>query len=74
MKFSGDVVHYLPWKRQWQATMGKSYLEEVQLMQLKASIQERTSNLIGLVDIRTMEDFWSLMDGEYLDYNQLSRG
>ena len=74
VKFSGDVVDYLPWKRQWQATMGKSYVEEVQLMQLKASIPERTSNLIGLVDIRSMDDFWSLMDGEYLDYNQLSRG
>ena len=74
VKFSGDVVHYLPWKRQWQAVAGKSYVEEVQLMQLKASIPERTSNLIGLVDIRTMEDLWSLMDGEYLDYNQLSRG
>ena len=42
-------------------------------MQLKASIPERTMNLIGLVDIRTMEDFWTLMDCEYLDYNQLSR-
>ena len=67
-------MDYLPWKRQWMATMGKSYVEEVQLMQLKASIPTRTSNLIGLVDITTIEDFWESMDGEYLDYNQLSRG
>ena len=54
--------------------MGKSYAEEVQLMQLKSSIPSRTSNLIGLVDIRTMKDFWEAMDSEYLDYNQLSCG
>ena len=54
------------------ATMGKSYVEEVQLMQLKASIPARTNNLIGLVDIRTMADFWETMDNEYLDYNQLA--
>ena len=54
--------------------MGKSYVEEVQLMQLKSTIPSRTANLIGLVDITTMEDFWTLMDEEYLDYNQLSRG
>jgi hypothetical protein len=53
--------------------MGKSYMEEVQLMQLKLSIPARTSNLIGLSDIRTMPDFWSHMDKEYLDYNALSR-
>ena len=53
--------------------MGKSYMEEVQLMQLKLSIPARTSNLIGLSDIRTMVDFWSHMDKEYLDYNALSR-
>ena len=53
--------------------MGKSYVEEVQLMQLKSSIPTRTANLIGLVGIRTMDTFWTLMDEEYLDYNQLSR-
>ena len=42
-------------------------------MQLKLSIPTRTSNLIGLSDIRTMTDFWSHMDNEYLDYNALSR-
>ena len=72
-KFTGENIEYLPWKRQWLATMGKSYLEEVQLMQMKTAIPERTRNLIGLVDIRTMADFWDLMDAEYLDYNQLSR-
>ena len=73
-KFTGEIVDYLPWKRQWLATMGKSYVEEVQLMQLKASIPARTNSLIGLVDIRTMSDFWDTMDNEYLDYNQLARG
>ena len=42
-------------------------------MQLKLSIPARTSNLIGLSDIRTMVDFWSHMDKESLDYNALSR-
>ena len=54
--------------------MGKSYVEEVQLLQMKTSIPTRTSSLIGLVDIRTMKGFWEAMDEEYLDYNQLSRG
>ena len=45
VKFTGEIVDYLPWKRQWMATMGKSYVEEVQLMQLKASIPARTNNL-----------------------------
>ena len=74
VKFTGEIVDYLPWKRQWMATMGKSYVEEVQLMQLKASIPARTNNLIGLVEIRTMDDFWETMDNEYLDYNHLARG
>jgi hypothetical protein len=42
-------------------------------MQLKLSSPARTSNLIGLLDIRSMPDFWSHMDKEYLDYNALSR-
>jgi hypothetical protein len=58
-KFSGANVDYIPWKRTWEVTMGKSYMEEVQLMQLKLSIPARTSNLIGLSDIRTMPDCWS---------------
>ena len=72
-KFSGANVDYIPWKRTWEVTMGKSYMEEVQLMQLKLSIRARTSNLIGLSDIRKMTDLWSHMDKEYLDYNALSR-
>ena len=73
-KFTGSIVDYLPWKRQWKATMGKSYVEEVQLLQMKTSIPGRTANLIGLVDIRSMKGFWEAMDEEYLDYNQLNRG
>ena len=53
--------------------MGKSYMEEVQLMQLKLSIPARTSNLIRLSDIRKMTNFWSHMDKVHLDYNALSR-
>ena len=53
--------------------MGKSYMDEVQLMQLKRCIPARTSDLIGLTDLRSMTDFWSHMDKEYLDYHALSR-
>ena len=48
-------------------------MEAVQLMQLKITIPTRTANLIGLSEIRTMKDFWVLMDKEYLDYNALRR-
>jgi hypothetical protein len=72
-KFSGANVDYIPWKRTWEVTMGKSYMEEVQLMQLKSSIPARTSDLIGLTDLRSMMDFWRHMDEEYLDYHALSR-
>ena len=51
-KFSGETVDYIPWKRIWKVTMGTSYMEEVQLMQLKLSIPARTTDLIGLSDIR----------------------
>jgi hypothetical protein len=70
--FTRANVDYIPWKRTWEVTMGKSYMEEVQLMQLKLSIPARTSNLIGLSGIRTMADLWNHMDKEYLDYNALS--
>ena len=53
--------------------MGQGYKEAVQLMQLKSSVPTRTANLIGLSEIRTMKDFWWLMDGEYLDYNVLAK-
>ena len=55
------------------ATMGEGYKEEVQLMQLKRNIPQRTADLIGLVDIREVKEFWKLMDQEFLDYNALSR-
>ena len=48
-------------------------MEEVQLMQLKQSIPRRTSDLIGLNDIRSMGDFWKNMDEEYLDTHALSK-
>ena len=70
-KFSGANADYIPWKRTWEVATGKSYMEEVQL---KLSIPARTSNLIGLSRIRTMVDFWSHMDKEYLYYNALSYG
>ena len=72
-KFSGETVDYIPWKRIWKVTMGTSYMEEVQLMQLKLSIPARTTDLIGLSDIRSMEDFWKYMDEEYLDFHALSK-
>ena len=72
-KFTGISIEYLTWKRTWTQTMGKSYVQEVQLMQLKTSIPARTAILIGLTEIRTMEDFWAQMDKEFLDYNALSR-
>ena len=53
--------------------MGASYMEEVQLMQLKRSIPSRTSDLIGLNDIRSTGDFWNNMDEEYLDTHALSK-
>ena len=72
-KFDGLNLNYLNWKRLWTTTMGEGYKEEVQLMQLKTAIPNRTADLIGLSEIRTMENFWKLMDREYLDYNALSR-
>ena len=72
-KFDGQNLSYLNWKRLWTTTMGEGYKEEVQLMQLKTAIPVRTADLIGLSEIRKMEDFWKLMDREYLDYNALSR-
>ena len=36
---------------------------------MKLSIPASTSNLIGLSEIKTMVDFWSNMDKEYLDYS-----
>jgi hypothetical protein len=48
-------------------------MEEVQLMHLKLIIPARTSDLIGLTDLRSMKDFWRHMDEEYLDYHALSR-
>ena len=45
-KFSGANVDYIPWKRTWEVTMGKSYMDEVQLMHLKLIIPARTSDLI----------------------------
>ena len=71
--FSGEIIDYIPWKRIWKVTMGASYMEEVQLMQLKQSIPRRTSDLIGLNDIRSMGDFWKNMDEEYLDTHALSK-
>ena len=50
-KFSRETVDYIPWKRFWKVTMGTSYMEEVQLMQLKLSIPARTADLIGLSDM-----------------------
>ena len=72
-KFTGINLDYIPWKRLWGETMGQGYKEAVQLMQLKSSVPTRTANLIGLSEIRTMKDFWGLMDGEYLDYNVLAK-
>ena len=72
-KFDGQNLSYLNWKRLWTTTMGEGYKEEVQLMQLKTAIPVRTADLIGLSEIRSMENFWKLMDREYLDYNALSR-
>ena len=72
LKFSGANVDYIPWKRAWEVTMGISYNEETQLMQLKQSIPARTGNLIGILGIRSMPDFWRHMDTEYLNYNTLS--
>jgi hypothetical protein len=72
-KFSGDNIDYMPWKRTWEVTIGKSFQEEVQLMNLKSCIQTRTCDLIGLSDLREMMDFWSLMDKEYLNYYALCR-
>jgi hypothetical protein len=72
-EFSGETVDYIPWKRIWKATMGTSYMDEVQLMQLKLSIPARTTDLIGLSDIRSMADFWKYMDKEYLDFHALSK-
>ena len=71
--FSGEIIDYIPCIRIWKATMGASYMEEVQLMQLKQSIPSRTSDLIGLNDIRSMGDFWKNMDEEYLDTHALSK-
>ena len=71
-KFSGANIDYIPWKTKLEVTMGISYNEEIKLMQLKLSIPARTSNLIGHSDIRSMPDFWSHMDTEYLNYNALS--
>ena len=42
-------------------------------MQLKRNIPQRTADLIGLVDIREVKEFWKLMDQEFLDCNALSR-
>ena len=65
--FSGSTVDYIPWKRNWKATMGASYPDEVQLVQMKLSIPERSTVLIGLSDIRTMADFWNHRDDEHFD-------
>ena len=72
-KFSGVNIDFIPCKRLWGETMGKGYKEAVQLVQLKSSVPTWTANLIGLSEIRTMKDFWCLMDGEYLDYNVLAK-
>ena len=50
-KYNGVNLDYIPWKRLWAVTMGKGYMEEVQLMQLKISIPTRIANLIGLSEI-----------------------
>ena len=60
-KFNGIKLDYIPWKRLWAETMGKGYMEAVQLMPLKITIPTRTANLIGLSEIRTMK-YWLLMD------------
>ena len=45
-KFNGINQDYIPWKRLWAETMGKGYMEAVQLMQLKITIPARTANMI----------------------------
>jgi hypothetical protein len=65
--FSGKTVDFIPSKRNWKATMGVSYPEEVQLVQMKLSIPERLTVLIGLSDIRSMADFYKYMDDEHFD-------
>jgi hypothetical protein len=70
-KFSGAVAEYIQWKRTWQEEKEDSYTEESQLKQLKLSIPARTSNLMGLSEIRTVADFWSLIDRKY--YSALSK-
>ena len=47
-KFSGANVDYIPWKRTWEVTIGKSYMDEVQLMHLKLIIPARTDRSHGL--------------------------
>ena len=72
-KFAGEALNYLPWKKLWLETMGIGYPDATQLMQLKTSIDPRTADLVGLINITSMQDFWSLMDEEFLNYNALAR-
>jgi hypothetical protein len=53
--------------------MGVGFSDSVQLAQLKGSLNKRAADIIGLSTIRSMETFWSLMDDEYINYDELAR-
>ena len=71
--FSGELLDYLPWRRLWKETMGEGFTDPVQLAQLKESLNKRAAEIVGLSAIRTMDNFWALMDDEYVNYNELAR-
>ena len=71
--FNGELLHYLPWRRLWRETMGKGYPGAVQLAQLKESLATRVQEIIPLATLRTMTDFWALMDDEYVNFHELAR-
>ena len=71
--FSGELLAYLPWRRLWKETMGKGYPDPVQLAQLKESLSARVQEIIPLATLHTMDDFWALMDDEYVNFHELAR-
>ena len=57
-KYSGAVSEYIQWKGTWQEE--RTYSEdtkEAQLGQLKLSISDKNSDLMGLSEVRTVADF-----------------
>ena len=67
------MIDYLPWRRLWKETMGEGFADAVQLVEMKNSLPKRSAQIIGLQNIRSMANFWALMDDEFVNYKELAK-